>query len=249
MKLLLFVSLLLISWQAQAGCVASVCADGYTGCGCGEDSAECCRRRIEGSSGGGGGTSPGFDSQLLNQDLEMMQQNLQRQQQQQLQYQQMMQEGDAQMGNKTMQDARKLDAYHEQQGREQTEKTENVKSISDQLMGIDGGFRPLRIDDSVHQRKYVEQSEQKHGKKPDKPRLVPSETQQTASEPGTAPPMACKQASAEFPNQCNTTACGVSSTESLCCPAEYPYLNHCDCMCYESTDFACGGYSACQHYR
>ena len=32
-----------------------------------------------------------------------------------------------------------------------------------------------------------------------------------------------------------------------CCPPGYPYLNHCDCTCYDGTDFNCGSYSACQY--
>ena len=32
-----------------------------------------------------------------------------------------------------------------------------------------------------------------------------------------------------------------------CCPPGYPYLNHCDCTCYDGTDFGCNSYSACQY--
>ena len=31
------------------------------------------------------------------------------------------------------------------------------------------------------------------------------------------------------------------------CPPGSPYLNHCDCLCYDTTDFNCGSYSACQY--
>jgi hypothetical protein len=40
---------------------------------------------------------------------------------------------------------------------------------------------------------------------------------------------------------CNTTFCNGNT----CCPSSYRYLNHCDCQCYESSDFDCGSYSYC----
>ncbi|MCK7612618.1 hypothetical protein [Roseibium sediminicola] len=32
-----------------------------------------------------------------------------------------------------------------------------------------------------------------------------------------------------------------------CCPPGYPYLNHCDCTCYDGTGFDCGSYSNCNY--
>lgn len=48
-------------------------------------------------------------------------------------------------------------------------------------------------------------------------------------------------------NFCNTVGL-------YCCPSGYPYLNHCDCLCYQSNDFSgattengrdCKSYSYC----
>lgn len=44
---------------------------------------------------------------------------------------------------------------------------------------------------------------------------------------------------------CITNFC---NTEGLfCCPPGHPYLNHCDCQCYESSDFDCKSYSNCRY--
>jgi len=242
--------LLLLPFQADAGCVASYCADGYTGCGCGPDSAECCRRRLEGSGGGGGGSrAPAPDMELFNKGMEMMQQNMQIQKQQQQMRIEMMKRGDEQLGRKALTEGAEFEAYQEQKDRERIEKSGDIKSIKDRLIGIDKGFKPLRIEDSIHQMRYKKESEEKYGKAPDRPDLEKAEQNAEKQEPRAVAPKPCKQSSADFPNRCITTACGMTPSESLCCPQDYPYLNHCNCMCYESTDFACGGYSACQHYR
>ena len=40
------------------------------------------------------------------------------------------------------------------------------------------------------------------------------------------------------------------NTEGIyCCPPGYPYLNHCDCLCYAGTNFPkpCSSYSNCAY--
>jgi hypothetical protein len=45
---------------------------------------------------------------------------------------------------------------------------------------------------------------------------------------------------------CMTYFCGgTDKNPYVCCPPGAPYLNHCDCQCYPTTDFDCGSYSQC----
>ncbi len=44
---------------------------------------------------------------------------------------------------------------------------------------------------------------------------------------------------------CITTSCTTSGV--YCCPEGHPYLNHCDCLCYDSTNFNCNSYSNCNY--
>ncbi|MFQ5623468.1 MAG: hypothetical protein ACE5FS_08740 [Paracoccaceae bacterium] len=44
---------------------------------------------------------------------------------------------------------------------------------------------------------------------------------------------------------CITHFC--NNVGQTCCPPGFPYLNHCDCICYDGTGFDCGSYSACQY--
>lgn len=44
---------------------------------------------------------------------------------------------------------------------------------------------------------------------------------------------------------CITNFCGTEG--QVCCPPGYPYLNHCDCQCYDTTDMDCGSYSDCNY--
>ncbi len=46
-------------------------------------------------------------------------------------------------------------------------------------------------------------------------------------------------------HDCITNFCGT--TGQVCCPQGYPYLNHCDCTCYDGTDFDCSSYSNCNY--
>lgn len=39
---------------------------------------------------------------------------------------------------------------------------------------------------------------------------------------------------------------GGSEWPYVCCPKEAPYLNHCDCKCYSSSEFDCKSYSHCK---
>ncbi|MBF0484902.1 MAG: hypothetical protein HQL16_00150 [Candidatus Omnitrophica bacterium] len=39
---------------------------------------------------------------------------------------------------------------------------------------------------------------------------------------------------------------GNTGCPYVCCPKGLPYLNHCDCKCYATTDFECGSHSVCQ---
>jgi hypothetical protein len=48
---------------------------------------------------------------------------------------------------------------------------------------------------------------------------------------------------------CMTYFCGgTDQNPYVCCPPGFPYLNHCDCKCYETTNFDCGSYSKCSAY-
>ena len=68
-------------------------------------------------------------------------------------------------------------------------------------------------------------------------------------------PILCSAENAEAPillaqtcpgqHTCITTGCGVMSDQVYCCPQGYRYLNHCDCLCYNSTDFDCNSYTRC----
>lgn len=39
---------------------------------------------------------------------------------------------------------------------------------------------------------------------------------------------------------------GGTGCPYVCCPKGLPYLNHCDCKCYATSDFDCHSYSHCQ---
>lgn len=45
---------------------------------------------------------------------------------------------------------------------------------------------------------------------------------------------------------CRTNYCGCNGC--CCCPRGYPYLNHCDCNCYDGTDFDCRSFSKCHPF-
>jgi len=46
---------------------------------------------------------------------------------------------------------------------------------------------------------------------------------------------------------CMTYFCGGSTgCPYVCCPRGLPYLNHCDCKCYSSSEFECKSYSKCE---
>ncbi|MDU8928856.1 DUF3624 family protein [Alisedimentitalea sp. MJ-SS2] len=44
---------------------------------------------------------------------------------------------------------------------------------------------------------------------------------------------------------CITHFC--NNVGQTCCPPGYPYLNHCDCICYDGTGFDCNSYSNCNY--
>ncbi len=44
---------------------------------------------------------------------------------------------------------------------------------------------------------------------------------------------------------CITYSC--NNVGQACCPPGYPYLNHCDCQCYDGTNFDCSSYSNCNY--
>lgn len=51
--------------------------------------------------------------------------------------------------------------------------------------------------------------------------------------------------------ECRTSLCKDANGRYLCCPSESPYLNHCNCLCYESPEAAtadaqCPKYTACK---
>jgi hypothetical protein len=57
---------------------------------------------------------------------------------------------------------------------------------------------------------------------------------------------ACGDCAAQFGAgwlDCITNFC--NTVGQTCCPPGYPYLNHCDCQCYDTTNFNCGSYSNC----
>jgi hypothetical protein len=46
---------------------------------------------------------------------------------------------------------------------------------------------------------------------------------------------------------CMTNFCGGGmGCPYVCCPKGLPYLNHCDCKCYATSDFDCHSYSYCK---
>lgn len=46
---------------------------------------------------------------------------------------------------------------------------------------------------------------------------------------------------------CMTNFCGGGmGCPYVCCPKRLPYLNHCDCKCYATSDFDCHSYSYCR---
>lgn len=46
---------------------------------------------------------------------------------------------------------------------------------------------------------------------------------------------------------CMTNFCGGGmGCPYVCCPKGMPYLNHCDCKCYENSNFDCHSYSYCK---
>jgi len=46
---------------------------------------------------------------------------------------------------------------------------------------------------------------------------------------------------------CETYFCGgTDKNPYVCCPIGSPYLNHCDCKCYTSSNFNCMSYSYCR---
>ncbi len=248
MRFLILLLFLLFPCQVYAGCVASYCADGFTGCGCGPDSAECCRKRMMGD---GSGTSPaaGPNTQLFDMGMKLLEKNQELQKQKEMMQRQMMKASDEQIGRLKQAEGVELDAYHENKNRERISKQAEIRKVKNQLLDIEPGFTPLKIEDSQHQQKYVQEAEEKDGHKPEKLKLeVVAETVQTTASPAR-PPQLCQSSTSAYPNRCITTACGISSTESLCCPKEFPYLNHCDCLCYESTDFKCNSYSSCQYSK
>lgn len=57
---------------------------------------------------------------------------------------------------------------------------------------------------------------------------------------------ACGDCAAQFGAgyyDCITNFCNTMG--QTCCPPGYPYLNHCDCQCYDTTNMNCGSYSNC----
>lgn len=39
---------------------------------------------------------------------------------------------------------------------------------------------------------------------------------------------------------------GGTGCPYVCCPKGFPYLNHCDCKCYTTSNFECHSYSHCK---
>lgn len=85
--------------------------------------------------------------------------------------------------------------------------------------------------------------------------VVALEAKEIKAEEESVPPIDCSLSNAETPillaqtcpgqHTCITTGCGVMSDQVYCCPQGYRYLNHCDCLCYSSTDFNCNSYTRC----
>ena len=51
--------------------------------------------------------------------------------------------------------------------------------------------------------------------------------------------------------ECRTNLCKDANGRYLCCPSDNPYLNHCNCLCYESfeaatADAQCPKYTVCK---
>ncbi len=109
--------------------------------------------------------------QIYEKGMELIKNNIQLQQQKQKMQLQMMQEGDTRIGKMKYQEGEELDIYHDKQNKERIKKNNEIKSIKDQLIGLDKGFQPLKIENSLPQTKYTQQAEKKYGRKLNKKML------------------------------------------------------------------------------
>jgi len=237
--------------QIRGRCVRPICADGYDKCPC-DDGGACCRNRMMKKQGRSGGTSQPSEPNFMQQGMQMMQKNMQMRQQQEQHDSQLQKEGDKAVSQQMLQQQQQLDSYHQNQNQSRVKKNKQAaESAKQELRGLEEGFRPLKIEDSIHQMKYVKENDEKHGKnktknpKSDPPSKTGSKKSQAEN---SRPPKRCKKSTPEFPNQCLSGACSDVLGEMVCCPKGFPYLNYCTCQCYETTDFDCNDYSPCQHY-
>jgi hypothetical protein len=64
-----------------------------------------------------------------------------------------------------------------------------------------------------------------------------------ASRPAMASCGDCSNQFGSGYHDCITNFC--NNQGQTCCPPGYPYLNHCDCLCYDTTEMDCNSYSNC----
>lgn len=238
----LIVSLLIFSFSpplawAQLKCVASRCADGYQGCGCGPGSAECCRRRIQGNSGGGGAS--GIPNQVIqNQNMmnNMIWQNFQNSTKAYQQLQRLQQQKEAiriQKNKQVLQQSTRNSKALREKFKNQQNATAN-----DNLNKVDQNIKDIAESAVIKLKSMDEDSSASPNRESASKKLkVDSKSEKVAS---------CSAKKKHF--VCHTLTCGGGSEGSICCPNGRPYLNHCDCLCYPSTEhFECNSYSACQY--
>jgi hypothetical protein len=234
---------------AQTGrCVASVCADGYQGCGCGAESEECCRRRMTGDGSkatGEAGSSPDtalFDQMMratLQKSLNDMQTQQERVRQQQLDQQRQIQQQHLRDAQNSEDERMHLQSKQKrlQEERTQSRKLQR-KSLAEEL-GWDEEVVPGFSLDSLATDSAAGSAPASMGEAPE-------------AEASGLPLVECApRAEADSVHTCHTLSCGGTDRQPICCPRDHPYLSHCDCQCYGSRpEVDCVSYSACQYdYR
>ncbi len=241
---LLVVLIAFPAWEAFAGCVASVCADGYTGCGCGPGSVECCRQRLQ-----GGGAAPGFDPSGLGEAaINIIQQSLQQQQERQARSRARRLQADQETDARKRSEADQLENLRN--GLQARERAQAERDQRDAELGLKGlGFSyPASSEFSLTDEENLKGL---HWASPSAPSPAQASGDQADRPTGVAQTECAandtsNQTSAPF--TCHTLTCGGTHLTSVCCPSGHPYLNHCDCLCYDSHQgLDCPSYSACQY--
>lgn len=241
---LLVVWIALPAWEALADCVASVCADGYTGCGCGPGSVECCRQRLQ-----GGGAAPGLDPSGIGEAaVNVILQSIQQQRESQARSRARSLQSDRETDARKRSEADQIESLlNGLQARERDRVERNKLDAEAGLKGL-GSSDPASSEFSLSNEGKLKGL---HGPSPSAPSPAQASGAQANRRTGVAQTECgangtSNQTSAPF--TCHTLTCGGTHLTSVCCPSGHPYLNHCDCLCYDSHQgLDCPSYSACQY--